>query len=204
MPCDNPFVESLVNLRALIGQNVVSYSDARISQLHNPFARVARIYINRADNHVFDSRLKYCICARTSASFCGARFQRDVKRGLGGHGRGEVAKAFNLSVIMARFSMMSFCNDSIVNDEDRSNSGIGAGLAEPLPGLVERRAHELFVASGRHRFERSVIVPAYLGNANGPPTKARGEGVLIGAHENPRRLIRLSAPQNKRRAMALK
>jgi hypothetical protein len=35
---DNPLVESLINLCAVIGQNALSNADARISQLHNAFA----------------------------------------------------------------------------------------------------------------------------------------------------------------------
>jgi hypothetical protein len=74
MPGDNPLVESLVNLCTVVGQNALSYSDARVSQLHNAFAGVTRIYVNRADNDVADSRLKYRIGARSGASFCGTRF----------------------------------------------------------------------------------------------------------------------------------
>jgi hypothetical protein len=140
-------------LSALIGQNARSYADARISQLHNALAGVTRIYIDRADNDVSDSSLEYCICTRSSTSFCGARFQRNVKRRPGGYGRGEIAEAFNLSVIATRSPMMSFCDDSIVNDKNCADRGIGARLTERLPRLIERRAHELFVSCSIHRFE---------------------------------------------------
>jgi hypothetical protein len=145
-------------LRTLIGQNALSYADARISQLHNALARVTRIHVNRTDNHVSDSGLEYRICTRSSASFCGARFQRNVKRRPGGHRRGEIAEAFNLSMITTRSPMMSFCDNSIVNDKHCSDRGIGARLTECLPGLVERRAHKLYVSFSIHRVETSIVV----------------------------------------------
>jgi hypothetical protein len=37
-PGNNPLVESLINLRAVIGQKAVSYADARLLQLHNALA----------------------------------------------------------------------------------------------------------------------------------------------------------------------
>src|SRR5438876_6154340 len=61
--CDNPFVESLINLCALISQNAVSYSDPRVSQLHNPFAGVAWFYVIRTDYIVSNLCLTYGICA---------------------------------------------------------------------------------------------------------------------------------------------
>jgi hypothetical protein len=145
-------------LRAFIGQNALSHSDASISQLHDAFARVAWIHVSRADNHVSNSSLEYCICARSSASFCGARFQRNVKRGPGGHGRGEIAEAFNLGVIATGLPMMTFSDDSITDDQNRSDGGIGAGVTERLPRLVERSAHELFVSFALHWFEKSIVV----------------------------------------------
>jgi len=97
---------------------------------------VTRIYVNRADNDVPDSRLKYRICARSSASFCGTRFQRNVKRGPGGQWRTEIAKAFNLSVIAAGCPVMSSRHDSIADNENRANRGIWASLTERLLCLV--------------------------------------------------------------------
>ena len=58
------------------------------------------------------------MCAGSSATFCGAWLQRNVKRGPGGHRRSEMAEAFNLSVIAARSPVVSFCDDSIVNDKN--------------------------------------------------------------------------------------
>jgi hypothetical protein len=152
-------------LRAIIGQNTLSYADARISQLDNALAGVTWIHVNRANNHVSDSSLENRVCARSSASFCGARFQRNIKRGPGGHPRGEIAEAFNFSVLATRFPMMSLCDDSIVNDQNCANRGIRAGLTERLPRLAERRAHKLFVSSSIHRFETSIVVLARRGNA---------------------------------------
>jgi hypothetical protein len=120
---------------------------------------VTRIYVNRADNHVSDSRLKYRICARSSASFCGARFQGNVKSRPSGHGRGEIAEAFNLSVIAAGSSMVPSCHDSVADDEDCAHRGIRAGPAKRLLCFVERRAHELFASFSIHRFETSIGVP---------------------------------------------
>jgi hypothetical protein len=39
-------------------------------------------------------------------------------------------------VIATRFPMMSFCDDSIVNDKNCADRGIGARLAERLPRLL--------------------------------------------------------------------
>jgi hypothetical protein len=122
---------------------------------------VTRIYVNRADNHVSDARLKYRIRARGGASFCGARFQSNVKRRPSGHGRGKITEAFNLSVIAARSSMMSSCHDLVVDNEDRAHGWIRAGLTKRLLCLVERRTHELFVSSSIHRFETSIVALAY-------------------------------------------
>jgi hypothetical protein len=47
-----------------------------------------------------------------------------------------MAEAFNLSVIAARFPMMSFCHDSIADDKNCSDRGIRAGLTERLLCLV--------------------------------------------------------------------
>src|SRR6267143_1036057 len=166
--CGNPFVESLINLRALIGQNAVSYFDARTSQLHNPFAGVTRIYIDRAENHVSDSRLEYRVCTRSSASFCGARLESHVQRRASRHTCTEMAKAFNLSVIAAGPSMVSSCHDSVTDDENSANRGVRASLTKRLLCLVECRAHELFVSFSIHRFDRCIVVLARRGNAGSP------------------------------------
>jgi hypothetical protein len=128
-PGDNPLVERLVNLRAIIGQNAFSYADARISQLHNALAGVTRIYVSRTDNNVSNTSFEYCICAWSSASLCGARFECDVERRTLGHGRCKTAEAFNLSVIAAGSSMMAFRHDPIADNENRADRGIRAGLA---------------------------------------------------------------------------
>jgi hypothetical protein len=151
-PTDNPPVKSLVNLCAVIGQNALSYSDAGISQLNDALAGVARIYISCAYNYVSDSSFEYGSCTRSGASFCGARFQRNVKGGPGGQWRTEIAKAFNLRVIAAGSSMMSPRHNSIADDENRSNCGIRASLTERFLCLVKCRAHELFVSCSIHRF----------------------------------------------------
>jgi hypothetical protein len=132
MPGDNPLVESLVNLCTVVGQNALSYSDARVSQLHNAFAGVTRIYVNRADNNVSDSTLKYCIRAGSSAPSGGAWFQSDIKRSPRRNRRVEIAKTFNLSVRAPCFPMVTFRYNPIVNDQNRSDRGIRARPAEPL------------------------------------------------------------------------
>jgi len=156
-------------LRAVIGQNAVSYSDARVSQLHNPIARVARIYVNRADNHVSDSSLNYRICAASSASFCGAWLKSNIKRSARRHSPGEIAEAFNLSVIAAGPSMVSSRHNPVVDDENRANRGIRASLTKRLLCLLERSAHELFVSSSIHCFETFIIVLARRGNGSAYP-----------------------------------
>src|SRR5438876_5849044 len=118
---DNPLVENLIKPRTIIGQNALSHSDARISQLHDASAGVARIYVSRANHYVFDSSLDYRIRARSSAPCRGARLQSNVKRGASRHTRTEIAKALNLSVIASCFPMMAFRHYSIVNDQNRSD-----------------------------------------------------------------------------------
>jgi len=129
---DDPLIESLVNLGAVVGQNTLSYAHARVSQLHNTVAAVTRIHVNRADNHISDSSLEYRVYARTSASFCGARLESHVQRRASRRRCTEMADAFNLSVIAARCSMMSFCYDSVVNDQNRSDCWIRARLTQRL------------------------------------------------------------------------
>jgi hypothetical protein len=151
---DNPFIESLVNLRALIAQNVFSHFDARVAQLHDTFAGVARIYVTRADHYAFDSRLDYRICACSGAPCRGAWLQSNVQRGASRYTRTEITKALNLSVIAPRFPMMPFRYYSIVNDQNRSDRWIWTGLAERFFCLVQCSAHEFFVSSRRHCSER--------------------------------------------------
>jgi hypothetical protein len=157
-PRDNPLVESLIKLRAVIGQNPFAHSCARISQLHNALAGVSRIYVHRANNYVSDSSLEYRICARSGASFCGARFQSNVERRASRNRSTEIAETFNLGMIAARSSMVPLCHDSVADDEDCAHRGIWARLTERLPRLIERRAHELFVSFSIHRFETSIVV----------------------------------------------
>jgi hypothetical protein len=128
---------------------------------------VTRIYVNRANHDVSDSRLEYRICARSSASFCGARFQRNVKRGSGGQWRTKIAKAFNLSVIAAGPAMMSSRHDSIADDQNRANGGIRAGLTERFLCLAKRCAHEPFVSCSIHCFRKSIVVA--VGRSNAAP-----------------------------------
>jgi hypothetical protein len=133
---DNPFIESLVKPRAVITQNTFSHFDARLSQFHDAFAGVARIYVSGADHYVFDSSHNYRICARSSAPCRGARLQSDVQRGAGRHTRTEITEALNLGVIATRGPMMPLRYDSIIIDQNRSNSGIWARLAERLSCLL--------------------------------------------------------------------
>jgi hypothetical protein len=135
-PTDDPLVESLVKPRALIGQYAFSHFDARISQLLDAFAGVARIYVSRADHHVFDSSFDYCVCARSSPPCRGARLQSNVQRGAPRHTRTEIAEAFNLSVIATRFPVVPSRYYSIVNDQNCSHSWIGASLAQRFFCLV--------------------------------------------------------------------
>src|SRR5206468_931353 len=104
--------------------------------LLDAFAGVARIYVRRADHYVFDSRLNYRICARSSASCRGARLQRNVQRGASRHTRTEITKAFDLGVIEARLPMIPFRYYPVLDDQNRSNSGIWARLAKRLFRLV--------------------------------------------------------------------
>jgi len=121
--------------------------------LNDAFAGVARIYISCAYNYVSDSSFENGSCTWSSASFCGARFQRNVKGGPGGQWRTEIAKAFNLRVIAAGSPMMSSRHNSIADDENRSNRGIRASLTERFLCLIKRRAHELLVSCSIHRLK---------------------------------------------------
>jgi hypothetical protein len=131
-PSDNPLVESLIKPHAVLGQNALSHIHTRISQLHDAFAGVPRVYINRADNYVFNASADYRICAGSSAPCCRARLQSNEQRGARGHGRTEIAETLNLSVIATRFPMVSFRYYSIVDDQNSSNSWIRARLTERL------------------------------------------------------------------------
>jgi hypothetical protein len=153
-PTDDPLVEGLVKLRTLIGQNAFTHRDTGISQLHDAFAEVPRVYVSRADNYVSNTSVEYCIGARSSAPCGRTRLQSDVQRGACGHGRVEIAEALNLGMIATRFSMVAFRYYSIVYDQDRSNSRIRTRLAERLFCLVQGSAHELLVSFCRHCCER--------------------------------------------------
>jgi hypothetical protein len=167
-PCDNPLVKRFVDLCAVSRQNAFSYVDAGISQLHDALAGVTRIHVDRAYNNISDTSFEYCIGACASASLRGTRFERNVERGTRGNRRCETAEAFNLSVIATGSSMMSLGYDSIVDNEESSDSGVGTSLTERLLCLVERRAHELFVSFSIHLFETSIVVVAHRGNASRP------------------------------------
>jgi hypothetical protein len=153
LPRYDPFVERFVKPCALFRQDAVPHSDARISQLHNAFAGMPRVYVNRADNNISDASSEYRVCAPAGAPFCGARFESNIQRRASRHACTETAQAFNFSVITACSSMMSFCHDSVADDENCANRGIGASLTERLLCLVEGRAHELFVSCSIHRFD---------------------------------------------------
>jgi hypothetical protein len=145
VPRKNPLIERLVNLRAFVRQNAFAYADTRVSQLQDALPGMAWIYVNGADRHVSDTSAEYRICARSGASLCRARFKSNVKGSLTRHGHSEIAEAFYFSVIMAWPTVMSFCNDSIVNDKNCSNHGIWTGPTQRLLCLIESGAHELFV-----------------------------------------------------------
>jgi len=115
-PSDNPLVESLVKPRAVLSQNALSHIHTRISQLHDTFAGVPRVYVNRADNYVFNASADYRICAGSSAPCCRARLQSNEQCGARRHGRTEIAETLNLSVIATRFPMMPSGYYSIVYD----------------------------------------------------------------------------------------
>src|SRR6266487_2236923 len=97
---------------------------------------MARIHVRRADHYAFDSSLDYRTCARGSAPCGGARLQSDVQHGASRHTRTEIPKALNLGVTATRLPMVPFRYYSIVYDQNRSHSGIGARLAERLFRLV--------------------------------------------------------------------
>ena len=86
------------------------------------------------------------------------RLQSNVQRSARWHGSAEIAEALNLSVIPARFPMMSFRYDSIVYHKNRSNSRIRTRLAERPFSFIQRGAHELFVSVYPRHFLRSVII----------------------------------------------
>jgi hypothetical protein len=89
---------------------------------------VTRIYIHRSGDNIFYAGLNNCIRAWGCAPECGAGFQSDVECGASGHFSAECAQAFNLSMFVARSSMMAFCNDPIVNHQNCADSWIRAGL----------------------------------------------------------------------------
>jgi hypothetical protein len=118
--------------------------------LHNAFARVARVNIGRADHYGFDSGLDYRICARSSAPCRGAWLQCNVQRGAGRQTRAEIAQALNLRMVTTRLPMVSFCYYSIVNNQNRSDRRIWAGLAEPLFRFFQRSTHEFYFPVSPH------------------------------------------------------
>jgi hypothetical protein len=65
---------------------------------------------------------------------------------------------------------MPSCHDSVADDEDRANRGIGAGLPERLLCFGERGAHELFVSLAVHLFETSIGALDRRGNECSPTT----------------------------------
>jgi hypothetical protein len=135
-PSHDPLVESLIDLSAFVSQNAISHVHTGFSQLHDAFAGVPRVYVNRADNNISHTSVEYRICAWSSAPRCRTWLQSNVQRGPHGHGRAEIAKAVNLSVIASRFPMVSFRYNPIVYDQNRANSRIRAGLSERLFCLV--------------------------------------------------------------------
>jgi hypothetical protein len=149
-PGHDPLVESLINLRAVFGQNTLSDAKSGLSQPYDAFAGVPRVQVNRADNHTLDSSLQYRICAGGSAPGRGAWLESDIQSCASGNTAAEMAKAFNLSVIAARFSMVPPRYDSIVNDQNRSDCRIGTCPTKGFPGLIECRPHELFISIALH------------------------------------------------------
>ena len=154
LPSDDPFVESFVKPRALFRQDSFPHCDPCISQFDHTSPRVARIQICRADHYVFDSSADYCVRARRSPPGRRTGFESYVKYRPRWDRGTEIAQTFNLSVRVSCLAMVSFRHYLIVDDQNRSHSGIGARLAERLFCFFQRSAHELFVSFPRHCFER--------------------------------------------------
>ena len=131
-PGDNPFVEALVKMRALLSQNPIAYMDTGISQLRNASPRMTRIHIRRSGDDIFYAGLHNCIRAWACAPERGAGFQRDVEYRASGYFGAECAQALDLSMFVARPSMMAFCNDPIGNHQNCADSWIRTGLPDPF------------------------------------------------------------------------
>jgi hypothetical protein len=153
-PSDNPLVENLIESRAIFRQNTLSHFHTRFSQLDDASAGVPRVYVNRADDDVFDSCGEYRTCAWSSAPRGRARLQSNVQRRLRWHGRTEISETLDFRMIAPSFPMVSFGYHSIVYDQHRSHSRIRAGLAKRLFCLAQRSTHELFVSLCRHCLEK--------------------------------------------------
>src|SRR5438270_11609028 len=87
---------------------------------------MTRIYIHGADNNVLytgpDDRGR----AGGRATNRGAGLQSNVKRGASRHVVGEVAKAFDLSVVMACSSTLASFHNPSINHKNRPASRIGS------------------------------------------------------------------------------
>jgi hypothetical protein len=163
-PSNNPFVESLVKSRAVVGQDGIAYFDARISKLRNASPTVTRICVHRADNNVLytgpDDRGR----AGGRATNRGTGFQSNVERGASGHVGGKVAEALDLSMFMACSSMVAPCHNPIVNRKDRTDGRIGTRLSLCFFRFVQRGTHKPLVSLCPHRHDKSIVAHARSGN----------------------------------------
>src|SRR4029453_14477493 len=147
---DNPFVKGLIYLGALISQYAMSHVNAGILQLLNSSTGVARIWINCSDDDMLNLRAKNRVSARRGTTCSGARLQRYIQCGPRRQPATEVADALDLRVIMPRLPVMSSRDDSIVHDQNRSNSRIWTGSPERFFCFLQRNVHELLVSIQRH------------------------------------------------------
>ena len=131
-----PFVESLVQARAVLRQDALSHFDACIAQPRDASSVMARIHVHRAHNYFPDSSPKNRIGAGGGEPNCGTGLECNVERCTSGHVGAEVAQTLDLRVIMPRSSVMSSCHYPIANHQHCADSGIGACLALCLFGFL--------------------------------------------------------------------
>src|SRR5438309_1433552 len=74
----NPFVESFIELGAFVRQNAQACFYSGPAQNIDPSSRMARVYVDGADDYGFDAGLDNLGRTGRCAAGCGAWFERDV------------------------------------------------------------------------------------------------------------------------------
>src|SRR5581483_5263261 len=112
----DPFIERLVQCRALFCENAGLHGNAGVLQNFEASATMSGIRISRADHYRTYPAADNLFGARTGASFGRTRLQGHVKRGIFRNFTAHAAQTFNFRVRLPRLAMVPPRENTIPTD----------------------------------------------------------------------------------------